>query len=373
MTPTITDPETIAMLQRFALALLLVCLWGGAPALGQPADEGGDAYTVTGVEVDVSAETTTAARDRAFAEGRRLAAAELFRRLGIEAVDPAGLESADLDRILQGFQVEEESLAPGRYIATLTYVFLPAEVRALARSRGAAAEAPRDSPVVLLPVYRDGAAARLWDAPNPWHQAWLDYEHGGQSAVPLVVPFGDVADVVDIDARRALAGDRPALAAIADRYGAEGTLVAVAEPGDGGLSVRLLPYGTGDAGPPAQLTVPEGTEPGLFPAAVERVAEQVDLSWFAAPAAAAGPENRLAVLVPLDSPADWFRTRSRLQRAVPVTDHTVISLSAREAVVELVYRGSETQLREALSRAGLQLREGTQAMELRALGGGDER
>jgi hypothetical protein len=187
--------------------------------------------------------------------------------------------------------------------------------------------------------------------------------------VPIVVPFGDLSDVVDIDAEDALAGDRPSLAAISRRYGADGTLVAVAEPADDGLRVTLMPYGVGDAGPPARLTVREGAEPNPYAAAVERVAEQIDLSWFAGPAAPAGPENRLAVLVPLDTPADGYRTRGRLERVLPVTDIAVVSLSAREAVVELVYRGSETQLREALSRAGLQLREGAVATELRAVGG----
>jgi hypothetical protein len=356
------------MLLRFAIVLVALTLAAGPPATAQTGDEG-DAYTVSGIQVDVTAETTSAARDQAFVEGRRLAVAELLDRLGA-GVAPGELSSAELDRMIQGFQVDEEQLAPGRYIASLTYVFVPSEVRSIVQQDAPDVRSRPEGPIVLLPVYRSGSAARLWDAPNPWHGAWLNYE-GGDTDIPVIVPFGDVADVVDIDAERALAGDRAALSAIARRYGAGGTLVAVAEPTNQGLSVRLLPYGADAAGPPAQLTIPDGAEPGLYPAAVERVAERIALSWFTGPGApTTGPQNRLAVLVPLASSADWFRTRSRLSRVMPVTDTTVVSLSAQEAVIELVYRGSEAQLREALSRAGLSLRQGAEAMELRATGGG---
>ena len=357
------------MLQRFAFVLVLLYLSVGSPVNAQPG-QSDDIYTVSGIEVDVTAATTAAARDLAFVEGQRLAMAALLTRLGIGAVDPAGIGAAELDRLVQGFQVEEERLAPGRYIATLTYVFVPAEVQALVRQEGAAVREPPDNPIVVLPVFRDGPIARLWDAPNPWHEAWLDHRGGGRS-VPIIVPFGDLADVVDINAESALAGDRPALAAIARRYGAEGTLVTVAEPSEQGLSVTLLPYGLSDAGPPARLSVPGGDQPGLYSAAVDRVAEQVDQSWFASPAAPAGPENRLAVLVRLNAPTDWYHTRGRLARVASVTDIVVVSLSAREAVVEMAYRGTEAQLRDALSRAGLQLRQGVGATELQALGGGE--
>jgi hypothetical protein len=356
------------MLLRFAIVLVALTLSAGPPATAQTGDEQ-DAYTVSGIRVDVTAETTAAARDQAFVEGRRLAVAELIDRQGA-GIAPGELSSAELDRMIQGFQVDEEQLAPGRYIASLTYVFVPSEVRSIVEQDGPDVRSQPEGPIVLLPVYRSGSVARLWDAPNPWHGAWLNHE-GGDSEIPVIVPFGDVADVVDIDAERALAGDRAALSAIARRYDASGTLVAVAEPTDQGLSVRLLPYGADAAGPPARLTVPEGAQPGLYPAAVERVAERIDLSWFTAPdAPATDPQNRLAVLVPLASSADWFRMRNRLSQVMPVTDTTVVSLSAQEAVIELAYRGSEAQLRQALSRAGLTLRQGPEAMELRATGGG---
>jgi len=376
----------LARLAALMLPVLMVLQTLPATA---PAQVGSEAYTVRGVEVDVTAGSAAEARDRAFQEGQRLALERLVEQLvgPGSGINVAGLPPAEIDRMVQSFQVQEERTSPGRYRATLTYVFRPDAVRALVGdaappptagppaalpgTEGPGTEGPAGAaaPVVVLPVLRTGDAVRLWDSPNPWHGAWLDWE--GDDAARVVVPFGDVGDVVAIDARRAMAGDRAALDAIAANYQADDVLGALAEPSDSGLVVSTRLYGAIPLGGAASFTVPmAGGDGQAYAEAVQRVVDQLAAAVPAAPeeTVPTGPQQQVLVLVPLTSQRDWFQTRSRLRRVPAVVGTNVISLSAREAVLELGYRGTQEELRDALAREGLALERGPNALELRRTG-----
>ena len=104
---------------------------------------------------------------------------------------------------------------------------------------------------------------------------------------------------------------------------------------------------------------------GALWAAVGRVADQLATDWRTLATAPAGPTNALTVLIPLEGNRDWFRIRSRLQAIPALVEADVASLSPREAVVELAYRGEEADFMTALRRQGLMLSEGAVAPELR--------
>src|SRR5205823_5665482 len=90
-----------------------------------------------------------------------------------------------------------------------------------------------------------GAAAVLWDDPNPWREAWARRPPGtsggtsagtspptgtgaGTGAVQFAVPLGDAADIAVIDAAKARSGDAAALAKIAQQNGGDEAIVALA-------------------------------------------------------------------------------------------------------------------------------------------------
>ena len=349
-------------------------------------------FTVTDVAVDETAETTALARERAFAVGQRSAVVQLYEHLGVgpEAPDPASLSDADLARITQGFQVQEERTAPGRYIAVLSFTFLPDEVRGLLRTSGVGFVDTVSEPVLIVPVFRDGLVTRLWDSPNPWLDAWLNYSDRGR-LVPVAVPFGDVQDVTDISVDAALAGDRLAIRRIADRYGANDAAVVIAEPVATGVSVVVNRYSAaGDTTAVLSADAPADGADG-YAAAVLGVADWLEEDWrtrarsVATPAATpavdplapptATPTGLLPapplsatggtpVLVRLNSQQDWIQIRDRLSRVPGLTGLTIVSLSPTEAVVRL-QASSEDQLRVALQQQGLTLTQGSAGLELR--------
>ena len=334
-----------------------------APGPSSIADE---VFTVTGVDVDVSGESISAARERAFVEGQRLAVRRLADTLAASGVrlDANTLSDAEVTGLVQGFEVNAPSL-PG--------VIEPPPVAGAPILAPAVPVEPANRTNLILPLLREASGPRLWDAPNPWFNAWMNYSPDpGDPAV--IVPLGDLADVSDVSAEAALGGDRQALDRIGQRYDAGTVVVAIAEPTAGGLSVVLNPYVSGGAASPRTLSVSSDAPEGLFDDAVRQVLEDLGT---APPAVAAAPPpgvslppgaERIAALVPFGSRAEWFQIRRQLL-ATGAAQVIVVSLAPNEAIVELAF-ADRFQLQNALAGQGLALEQAGNTWLLRPNRGG---
>ncbi|MCA8933138.1 MAG: DUF2066 domain-containing protein, partial [Rhodospirillaceae bacterium] len=309
-----------------------------------------DEYIVTGVEVDVTAQTAAAARDRAFLDGQRQALALLVaRQANLSGPwDTSALTDDQISRMVQGFQVDSETAGAGRYRASLTYIFQPSPIRQLLSQSALQPEIPvsgpverlpmASGPVVVLPVLSGASGDQLWDSPNPWREAWLNLDPGVLGA-DIIVPFGDLQDITAVSTGQATGGDTAALQAIADIYGAGETVVAVAEPAaQGGLSVILTRYGSYGSVPPVLVTVGGSGGAPDYAAAATRAVEVIgQLPASGGTGTGTGPGTGIGqlpggtggvtppqvtpdgplsssvVLVPLRVQADWFQTWRRLQ------------------------------------------------------------
>jgi|GEM_PF-1131746 len=373
-----------------------------APAVpsGAQVRETPGAFVVSNVGVDVTAASTAGAQEQAFAEGRRLAFAALLAQLGVrrDQIDAASMSDAALSRLTRGFSVEEESTSSGRYRARLSYIFNPDAVRELLSERAVTtleeeslpfgadradgAPAAAGAPVLVIPVLREGATARLWDSPNPWLDAWQNVDGGDR----VVVPYGELQDVADVSVGSALRGDGAAFRGIVGRYGAGDTVVAVAQETGGGLSVSLTRYAGAGPGATQIVSVP-GTD---YAAAVREALSALDRpapgqpqSTGDSPGATptmSGPEvgglpppgdrlgGGMAVLVPFSRPGEWFQIRQRLAAVGNVVGVQVVSLSVDEAVLRLQFAGGEDALRGGLAARGLDLARGPAGPVLRLSG-----
>ena len=194
------------------LTLALAVMLPLAPALGADAD----LFTIRAVPVDATAETAPAARDRAIAEGRRLAFRRLIGRLvpAAQVRTVADPTDSELQRMVLGFEVANERASAVRWLADLTVAFDPRAVQARLCSAGVPYAETRSLPVLVIPLYETGGDTILWKEPNPWRAAWSDLPPQG-GLVPFVVPYGDVADISDLSPEQAIAGNVEALTRIA--------------------------------------------------------------------------------------------------------------------------------------------------------------
>ena len=194
------------------------------------AAEDASIFTVRGVDVDATTDSVTQARNDAMAQGQVKAFDRLMQRLVMsgERQNVPEIGAGEVRSMVTDFSVANERTSDVRYLADMTVRFQPDAVRNfLQRARVNYAET-QARPIVVVPLYRDDEGWRLWDSPNPWHEAWLNGPYS-DDLVPFEAPLGDIDDVSAIDVQAARNGDTGALRAIADRYGAKEVLLARAE------------------------------------------------------------------------------------------------------------------------------------------------
>lgn len=394
-------------LAALAAALLLVAVQGltaarcGAegetappPApVSAPAQD--DPYTVNGVDVDVTASSAAEARDKAILEAQRKAFGILFKRLasdGDTRIVPNVAES-DLQRMMQGFEIEHERGSAVRYVGTLSFKFRRKPVRSYMSSLGVrvvepapkppaapavttgataapaasttpaaptAAAAAGDKPTVVLPVFQVGGRSLLWEERTAWRSAWEDLVAAG--ATKLVVPPGELADVADISAAEALAGDAAALTKIIGHYNAGDVVVVTLavvdklDPAVGG-DVSLTRYGA-DALPAGTAILPATGNAGETLAAFLARAATTAVARFGSLSRPAPPpvvETRLQVGIPITGMQDWLEIRRRLTSNPMVTAVDTMSLSRSRVEVTIRFRGDQDALRAMLDRDALTL------------------
>lgn len=339
-----------------ALTLTLTVLLPAGAARAADAD----LFTVRGVPVDATAETATVARDRAIAEGRRVAFRRLIDRLvpDTQAKQIPDPTDSELQRLVVGFEVANERSSAVRWLADLTVAFDPAALRSRLSALGVAHAETRSLPVLVIPLYDTGGETILWKEPNPWRAAWNDLPPQG-GLVPFVVPYGDVADIRDLSPDQATAGDLTALTAITERYGARDAVIARARPRAGG-AVELTVQRLGPSGTDHTMVETVAGADGLDEAkrlapAVERTVSMVEEAWKNDNLIRPGFETRVTATVPIDSLKRWLTVREALDGLSIVARYQVIQLMRKEALVDVWVNGDAEQFRVALAQRDLDL------------------
>lgn len=338
---------------------LLLVLWMLLPVVAPAnAQSVADAFTVRGVDVDVTAANPQTAKDQAIAEGQRQAFSLLLERLTAPA-DHARLPKVDGTQYVRDFSVQSERSSSTRYIATLTVRFSPSAVRKLLQGAGIAYAEPRNRALVVVPVFKSAPTAKpvLWDDPNPWRSAWTNL--GGGGLVPVVVPTGDLTDVQTITAEQALAGNAEAMQSLGARWRTSDIMVVAAALTPGGKALDVTVIASPGAPKPFdsiayQMGETETVEAMMARAvrdidrAVDTVFKQPNLLQFDRAAS-------LSTMVPLAGMDDWLAVRERLGRVAQVRRWELVSLSKAEAALVLHTVGEPEQLKGAMVNAGLQL------------------
>jgi hypothetical protein len=364
-------------LDRLTAAALLVVVCVAAlasvPKAASAQSAVSDVFAVT-VPVDAKAQSALAARELARTEGQRRAFRQLLERLTLPA-DRGRLprvDDATLTAMVQDISVANERTSAVRYLAEYTYRFRPEEVRRRLRQANIPFAETPSKPVVLLPVLRRaGAPPALWDDPNPWRDAW-GAERSSGGLVPAVLPQGDLADLGTVDAEKALAGNAKALGELAAKYGDGDPVVSAATARSDGdkivaLDVSTTRYGAAAAGPINQSfrANPGESEADFLARAVLSVKEGLGDAWKQQTMLRFGQESTLVVAVPLQDLGDWVAVRDRLNGVAAVRKAELVSLTKREARVELRFLGDPSQLRLALAQRDLVLAEGQPLWTLR--------
>lgn len=349
---------------RAEMAALLTALLCGiflvAPALAQ------DVFTVSGVEVDERAATTTEAQTAAFRSGQIAAAQVLLERLTLpEDRIGAGLVSIPSDaaqEMVAGLQVADERRSANRYIATMTVNFDPRSVRSFLREQGVPFVEAQASAVLVIPVVERAEGTGLWG--GAWYEAWRSGAHAN-ALTPFiglgsrVTGEGDNAVPVGrnlISAASAQSGDEYTLRELASLYGVTRVAVITAGEGEGIIRASGIVYDL--AGPDtATSTVEASTSQGGYNELARRLVQTQQEGWKREVVVRGGEASEISVSVLYNSMAEWRALQRAIAGASLVSNARLDAVTTTGAVMTLTHRGERDQLVRELSQRGALLAE----------------
>lgn len=348
----------------------MACVWNPFAAVGQARTAVGDTpdsvFTVSGLAVDVTAESAVTARDQALRDGQRLALQHILRRITLRTDHP-GLpkpNNKEIAQMVATVAVADEKTSNVRYLAKLTVRFHRDAVRNLLRGAGIKFSETRAKPILVLPVFERGAAQSLFEEGNFWRDAWGRLDLAADSLLPLRLPLGDLEDITTIAAPAALSGREDQLRAIARRYEVENVMVAHAvlniDLTVGGLpqvQVNLLRFGPrGKSTEVLDYTVGVKTD---LEVALNQLAMRVALDqqeqWKRRTQLSFDADTSLSALVPLSDLSDWLTVRNRLQASAMVGAVKLQGISRLDAQVVIDYLGDTDSLVISLAQRDLHL------------------
>ena len=336
-----------------------------------------DVYLVTNIAVDRTAKTAAKARQKAINDGHKKAFVGLMDRLVPKSQRDRipNIQRSKINFLIRGFGIDEERHSTVRYLGKLRFEFSRSKVRRFLKKWGVNFAETRSKPLLLLPVYKRAGATLLWDEPNPWFAAWRSGTVM-DGLRPLRLPAGDLSDIRDISAAKALAGDAGQLKLIAERYGASGVVVALASLsiniGSGERSIVTVLKYFGNAGRDSTTFQSfEFFEDEVINSALSRVANnlsrQIVENWKRANLIQFDRLNTLVAEVALIHIREWVKMRARLRRIAFLKDYQILSVSRRKVLVKLLFYGDPNQLKIALEQRDLEIERGIKNWILRDL------
>ena len=321
-------------------------------------------FTVDRIPVDVTAEDAVTAREQAIVQGQRDGLARLLQRL-TAAEDWARLPSVTdlpLDAYVRSFEIGSEEVSATQYIAELTVEYDADAVTSLLSLSDVPYTERRTPPLVVLPLAINNGVPDLWSENEPWYQAWAE-TLDPESLVHLVLPLGDLEDVLAISAEQASAEDPAALEGLAARYAAGGVLIARARvPSDDSAADLEVPYEAHDNRPDSTLAVrgvvravPPAELADVLSEAVRNIQGRLDEQWKGPNLLRFDQSTTILVEVALSNLPEWVRLNAALGGMPEVKDADVETFARRMVRIRLEYLGDLPQFQAALAGLGLEL------------------
>ncbi len=323
-------------------------------------------FTVSGIKVDVTADSAAKARNQAF----DLAQIKAFDKLVTRLIDNMGDISyekpqlSEISTMVKDFEVTKEKISAIRYVGEYSFRFNSKLVKEYFSRIGVEYTDVKSKPILVLPFYQVNNQNRLWSGDNPWFEAWKRSD-SDKGLVPMLTPIGDISDMADIKDGEALTYNQAGLERIISRYGVKDAVILIAAFVDGGgdnskNNLTIYIYRTDGKNPRYTDSIKIKRKKAekiddMMDRAVTKTMKFLQKGWKDKTIVNANQGNKLQVKVPFRTIKEWVETRKVLETVQGVGKTEIISIKPGVARLNLIFNGSEQRLRLALEQADITL------------------
>lgn len=358
-----------------SVALMLVAFAVSVMAPNAFAAEDDLAYTVSGVTVDETADNAALAREQAMIKARRQALSMLAERiLSGDDLKKFQLPADDMmGSFIQDFEIQGEKVAPTRYMASMTFRFIPDVVRSYLGQTELGIRQGAEHSVLILPFLSVEGKNLLWEEGNDWLAAWKRAPHR-DLLTDIFVPTGDVLDAEAAGVDAVLSGATETISKLTSRYGAKEAVIAMAAGGtaDKPLTIEIYQFVAGELSRTGTLNVVandvEDTAT-LMDLGVTQVGDYLNVQQQAVSGGHRSGKLEIAANAAFGSAAQWADIQRRLDQ-IEGLEKSVVSLGQMDAGLELTWTGDEATLRTQMAAQGLTL--GAPVRQVDAQGGASD-
>ena len=189
---------------------------------GVPPIDSASTFEITGIEVDVTADSAQKAREEGWRQAQSKGWKALWAKTNKRPISEAPtLPDSRLNDMVSGIIVEQEQIGPKRYIATLGVLFDRSRSGELL---GVSGPVQRSAPMLVIPVMTTGGTSYAFEFRNEWQKAWARFRTGN-SAIDYVRPTGSGIDPLLLNAAQTRRPGRGWWRMILDQYGAADLVV----------------------------------------------------------------------------------------------------------------------------------------------------
>ncbi|MDT9597719.1 heavy-metal-associated domain-containing protein [Sphingosinicella rhizophila] len=211
-----------------ALLLLMLAAGGVVYAQLEGADRGvppidsANTLEVTGIRVDVAADTSEKARYEGWRQAQLKGWKALWAKTnGRPQSEAPSLSESALNAMISGIIIEDEQIGPKRYVATLGLLFDRARTGQLL---GISGPVRRSAPMLVIPIMITGATPYSFEYRNEWQKAWARFRTGN-SPIDYVRPAGSGIDPLLLNPSQTRRPGRGWWRLLVDQYGAADIVV----------------------------------------------------------------------------------------------------------------------------------------------------
>lgn len=325
------------------------------------ASNASDLFTVKNIYVDVTASSSSIARDKAMKTANRIAVSKVIKSLVLKSdlERLPEIEDADLINYILETSVSDEKTSSIRYMATLNIKTNEKSIKKYLVDNQVPFVLEIAPKALVLPLFSpNGQKAILWEN-NKWLEIWKNNKFSS-TLVPLIIPAGDAKDINAISVSQAEVLNSQAISDIAKSYSVKDVYVINGSyKGDGMFEAYIQflseknPFFTS-----VELKVtPEMSDDVVLYKAQELVQYEIEDVWKKQNVISYDQVTNAVVVAKIVDLKDWLFIKSKISLLSFVKNVELRAIKKGQAQFEMNFFGDKYRLISSLEGEGLKLYE----------------